>query len=442
MRRNKKHGAGYLFQKTGADGTPSGVYLARWVVGGKYFTRSTGTSNKREAEKRLAEYTADIVAGDSVQTLQNMVDKLGGERARYEAAQDAKPALALADAWNAFTGSIRRRKCAPITERIYSMRFAAFVAWTRNAAPDVLELRDVSEELAAAFMRSIRRKFSPKTFNDYRAILSQVWDTLEEEARTACNPWKKIAPLDRETNRRRELTVEELAAVVGPLQGEMRTLFAIGIYTGLRLGDCVRLDWGAVDLVRGFIQLKPQKTARHGTIVRIPIADGLRGVLLSTQPDKRRGPILPDLLAAYSKSSVYVCKRVQAAFRAAGINTSTKGDKGRAAVQVGFHSLRHTFVSLTANAGVPFAVVQSIVGHSNAAMTEHYFHVSDGALKDAAAALPDVTGTSPIQPDAPDPSGAGSLDLAAVAAAVGRMGEKDLSAVEGMIARQRAALAK
>ena len=35
----------------------------------------------------------------------------------------------------------------------------------------------------------------------------------------------------------------------------------------------------------------------------------------------------------------------------------------RAVVEVGFHSLRHTFVSLQAESGTPQTVVQAIVGH-------------------------------------------------------------------------------
>ena len=89
---------------------------------------------------------------------------------------------------------------------------------------------------------------------------------------------------------------------------------------------------------------------------------------------------------------------VQRVFRKAGIVTQSdaaqrnKDGTPRKAVDVGFHSLRHTYVSLCANAGVPLAVVQSIVGHTSPAMTRHYFHESDEALRGAAAALPDVVG--------------------------------------------------
>ena len=79
-------------------------------------------------------------------------------------------------------------------------------------------------------------------------------------------------------------------------------------------------------------------------------------------------------------------------FAAAGIETQSKKEGERAKVDVGFHSLRHTFVSLSANAGAPLAIVQAIVGHSNPAMTRHYFHEQESALTTAVAALPDVTG--------------------------------------------------
>ena len=61
-------------------------------------------------------------------------------------------------------------------------------------------------------------------------------------------------------------------------------------------------------------------------------------------------------------------------------------------VEVGFHSLRHTFVSLCRESNAPLAVVESIVGHSNPAMTRHYTHVGELAAGRAVAALPSILG--------------------------------------------------
>lgn len=176
------------------------------------------------------------------------------------------------------------------------------------------------------------------------------------------------------------------------LDGEMRVLFAVGIYTGLRLGDCAQLEWGQVDLVRRFISLVPRKTARkNGRSVTIPIHPVLMGILLETDPQRRVGFVMPKLAAQYSIRACTISHEVSRIFREAGIETVVEGQDGwRKRALVSFHSLRHTFVSLSANAGVPLAVVQSIVGHATAEMTRHYYHESQGALVSAVAALPDV----------------------------------------------------
>jgi hypothetical protein len=70
-------------------------------------------------------------------------------------------------------------------------------------------------------------------------------------------------------------------------------------------------------------------------------------------------------------------------------------------VEVGFHSLRHTFVSLCRAANAPLSVVESIVGHSNPAMTRHYTHTSEAAAGAAVAALPDITGQAVVMPVLP-----------------------------------------
>ena len=67
----------------------------------------------------------------------------------------------------------------------------------------------------------------------------------------------------------------------------------------------------------------------------------------------------------------------------AGGMQSVGGDGGRARPDATAHSFRHTFVTRAIEAGVPPHVVQAIVGHSSAAMTEHYTHLSDKAVLEA-----------------------------------------------------------
>ena len=65
---------------------------------------------------------------------------------------------------------------------------------------------------------------------------------------------------------------------------EWHLLILIGIYTGLRLGDCCRLDWSQISLAQGVIQLVPRKTRRHHQrMVTIPIHPALGAALVGQQ---------------------------------------------------------------------------------------------------------------------------------------------------------------
>ena len=83
---------------------------------------------------------------------------------------------------------------------------------------------------------------------------------------------------------------------------------------------------------------------------------------------------------------LYVLARI---FKAANIKTSVRieGRKNKTP-EATFHSLRHTFVSFSANAGVPLHVIQAIVGHESTTMTRHYYHENLTALQQAVNAIP------------------------------------------------------
>jgi integrase len=86
---------------------------------------------------------------------------------------------------------------------------------------------------------------------------------LEKPARITANPWKQITRKRFAVHSRRELTLEELGRVCAAATGETRTLIALGVYCGLRLGDAALLRWADVDMIKGVISL-----ATIGVIIR------------------------------------------------------------------------------------------------------------------------------------------------------------------------------
>lgn len=136
----------------------------------------------------------------------------------------------------------------------------------------------------------------------------------------------------------------------------MRLLFALGIYTGMRLGDCATLRWGEVDLVRNVIRRIPMKIARRKkTPIHIPIHAVLSAMLTEVPPRQRRNDVLPELAGLYRGDPAALSKKIQVHFEANEISTRSGSQEKRikAAVDVGFHSLRHTFVSLCREANAP-----------------------------------------------------------------------------------------
>ena len=122
-------------------------------------------------------------------------------------------------------------------------------------------------------------------------------------------------------------------------------------------------------------------------MVTIPIHPALGAALAGTLANT--GPVLPEIAEMYSAMRSKVSDRISAIFRKANIVTSVRLEgRKRRTPEATFHSLRHTFVSFAANAGVPLHVVQLIVGHESTAMTRHYYHENIEALKSAVNAIP------------------------------------------------------
>lgn len=52
-----------------------------------------------------------------------------------------------------------------------------------------------------------------------------------------------------------------------------------------------------------------------------------------------------------------------------------------------FHDLRHTFITIMGEQGVPLPVVQAMVGHMTQAMVRYYTHISNAAARKAVELL-------------------------------------------------------
>ena len=370
----------------------NGLWTARVGVNGRRICRSTGTADRALAERFL----------------ERILRPLGLGRTR----------LPLAEAWHRYEMSPNRRDVARATMKSKRSTWMRFARWMEANHLEAGCLSEVTEEAVAEYLAELRCRHSATTYNNHVCTLREMFRLLAGPD-AAFDPWAAVRLRADDSVSRRELSLDELerlhaaAAEAGP---EWRLLFATGLYTGLRLGDCCRLAWANVDLARQTIQVVPEKTRRHahGRPVTIPIHPRLLAELEARAADaSRRGQdyVNPAVAELYLNRNWELDDRLRRIFRRANIAMNVRmAGRSRRSVVASFHSLRHTFVSLSANAGVPLAAVQAIVGHTSTAMTRHYYHENEDALRRAVEAIPAIgapaapvaqTVAAPARPTAP-----------------------------------------
>lgn len=346
----------------------SGRWTLRVGVNGRRLSRSTGTRDKAGAEAFLGRFLAPL--------------GLGPKR------------LPLAEAWRHYEMSPNRRDIARSTLEAKRMVWMGFARWMERNHAEIGHLAEVTEGAVAEYLAEFRCRHAATTYNNHVCTLREVFRTLAGRAGLDNDPWAGVSLRADDSVSRRELTldeVERLYAAAAKEGREWQLLVMTGICTGLRLGDCCRLKWESVDIARQVIQVVPEKTKRHahGRPVTIPIHPQLGGMLALAPEAERKGFVNPPVAEAYVSRKWTVDERLRRIFHAANITMSVRMEgRSRKSVVASFHSLRHTFVSLSANAGVPLPVVQSIVGHSSTAMTRHYYHENLDALRSAVSSIP------------------------------------------------------
>lgn len=231
-------------------------------------------------------------------------------------------------------------------------------------------------------------KISAKTYNDHIAALRLILNALSLQD-NFINPFRtqNISKEHADHITRSELTKDEVVRVLSffdePInylfnKEEMKLLFYIAAWTALRLKDCALLKWDSINLSRHIISLIPSKTRRTRKFVTIPIHPDLYKELEIAKTWKINEFVLPKTAERYQTNPSGIVKDIRKVFIKSGFKTMeeiTDSQRYLKANIYGLHSFRHSFVSFCAEAGVPMAIVEAIVGHGNPSMTKHYTHI-------------------------------------------------------------------
>lgn len=202
------------------------------------------------------------------------------------------------------------------------------------------------------------------------------------------NPAEGVELLTERSSEKDVFTPEQVMRLVDVAEGDWKGLILAGYYTGARIGDLSKLEWSSVDLEEGVIRFVQNKTKRE---VQIPIHAELKRWLSAISEERRSGPVFPKLARLGASGVSPLSNRFRRLMKEAGIEgtvTERKGKRGKSRSSLSFHSLRHSFNSAMANAGVPQEVRQRLTGHASKAMNDHYTHTEFEVLQDAVDKVP------------------------------------------------------
>ena len=384
---------GTVYQKTA-----NGSYYFRYQVNGQRKAVSLKTKNQKDAVKKAQELIP-VIKSTTTELISAHV-----KRARGLARE--KKVLFLESIWEVYSKHPDRATPATVHQQLaYKTNLNEFVIFAKKKINSIDEVSSQMTDEFASYLKETG--ISVHTHNRKLNRLKKIFSVLHEYYE-GDNPFlaKSLKRKTREEQehivKRVSFTPEQTQQLLAALEDdsnkvmnkqEIRVIYHLGMFTGQRLKDCVLLRWDKVDFKRKRIEVKQFKTGKE---VSIPMASQLFEVLKEAQSWKENQYVCPNVAKRYNKldkngknvGNNLVNIDVLRVIKWIGLEPSVAvpGRKKKVTVY-GFHSLRHSFASHCAEAGVPKAVVVSILGANSEIVDKHYTHIGEEAQEKAIHSL-------------------------------------------------------
>jgi integrase len=297
-------------------------------------------------------------------------------RAEARSTKAGRPVLSFGEAVTRYVASKARRKALPEVARILEGLKGAFGADT--PIHEITAAR-ISAWKAARLQETSRQTGGPLS----AAAVNRPLATLRNLLKTAANEWELLEAvpairLEQEPKGRvRWLTAEEayrlLEACRASQNPDLHDLVEFAMFTGVRQGEALSLDWGHVARERGVVVVAESK---NGKPREVPLNVRADAVLL------RRGPRGSGLVAGLVFGA--------GSFDHFRTSWETAVRRAKLVAPLRFHDLRHTFASWAVQRGASLHEVKDLLGHSSLQMVLRYGHLAPENLRRAAATLDGV----------------------------------------------------
>jgi len=320
------------------------VWWVDYVYRGKRYRESTGTDNRKLAQRYYDKIKGEIAEG-------RLFRKLPGEKKTFREMMEKylDEHVSKLKSRRAFTG--------------YSKNLISFFG--------DYKVSEISPKLINEYkIKRLSDGIKPSSLNRELATMKKAFNLAMKEWEWVIeNPAAKIS-LERENNKRdRWLTYEEEERLLKESPSDLKEIITLALNTGMRIGEILNLKWKGVDLFRKTITIFESKNNEKRTIPMNNI------VFEMLKAKAKVRSINNDIVFSSNvgtlKDERNVRRKFELAVKRAGIEDFR------------FHDLRHTFATRLVQEGCDFYKVQRLLGHKTPLMTQRYAHHYPESLRDA-----------------------------------------------------------
>ncbi|UJS17855.1 MAG: tyrosine-type recombinase/integrase [Candidatus Jettenia sp.] len=204
-------------------------------------------------------------------------------------------------------------------------------------------------------------------------ILTHIFNTAIKTGLIDKNPCKEVKRFKITQQRDRILSESEVGLIFDRLTGKDRLMVLTSLFTGMRLGEVLRLKWSDIDFSKGLITFTQSKT---GKLVAIPLSNYLATEMQGYKETQGNDTIFEDRAITRLVVTSY-SQHFNKLFKSIGIDNFS------------FHSLRHCFASISSDTGSDIVTTKELLGHSDVSMTMRYSHKQLDAKRNAIERMTD-----------------------------------------------------
>lgn len=317
------------------------VFYADYYANGNRIVESTGTSNKREAEKFLALRISEVERGVFAKPINTTLAELGEryiEHAKLHK-RSWKRDTQMLDRLQEFFGPIK--------------------------------LRDITAATVEDYQLERVKQVSPATSNREMALLKHMFNKADQWGQhQGKNPVRFVKFLPEDNQRFETLSEAQEAELLLASAPYLRELIVFAINTGLRTSDIFNLRWTEVDAENQRLKKIVKKSDKP---LSLPLNDAAFKVIEARRAVQNGPHVFYNPMSGEKFTTVR--KALEAAVKRAGLPKVT------------WHMCRHTFATRLVNEGADLVTVKELLGHASIKTTMRYAHSNEDAKRRAVKKL-------------------------------------------------------